>query len=202
MINPYQAPAEMSLPPSSSSEAAAEFCLSGRDIRFAESKYLLFRCGSRLTLVSILMIVLTLSVTIDPLGIFARPGASSVPYGLSLMSRALVVMALATLLYQGLIRKVRKSVREQLRTEGIVDGAQITVSVADGNITSTGPAGPITYPLKKVYLIRSGRGLIIAHPGDAFWFVPKHAVFSVPKYRDFLRIVRRQATTQSLLGPN
>ncbi len=200
MVNPYQSPTEASAAPIDAGSATAEFRLSERHLRFAESKYLLFLCGGRLTFASLAMIALMLIVTLDPLKWFGEPGPSSQPVSLSLLVRGLAVMALATVIYLALIHKARRSVRQQLQSHGVTAGADLTVSIADSKLHCSGPKGTFSYPLRKTHLIRTGRGVIIALPDQLFCFVPKSAAFSVNGYRVFLQVARRDARVEPLLG--
>lgn len=192
MINPYQAPIE---PPSSFPELeapSAAFRLTKRQIRFAESKFLLYRCGGRLTLASFVMIALAVLVGFDPTMLVDSSLAERLAQ-IPLLLRELVVMAVATVVYLALIRRVRESVRRELLAHGVVDGDDVTVDVRDGGLCWTGDQGTFTVPLKQARLIGTGKGLIVVVSMDVFWFIPKRADFAGASYRDFIRSLARAA---------
>jgi hypothetical protein len=186
MINPYQAPPETSGSAQQLGNPLAEFQLSARQIRYAESKFLLRRCGGRLTLASLVMIGLAIAVAFDLPG-FPSAGDPGGWYQLSLVLRELTVMGFAAAVYLGLIYRVRRDIRANLRSHGIVDGADVMVQANQQQLNWTTSTGSYTNPLGKIELIHTGKGLILWLDPNLFLFVPRDAAFSNTHYRSFVR---------------
>lgn len=190
MINPYQAPTEDCISATPDGTLTAEFQLTERQIRFAESKFLLHRCGGRLTLASLAMIALAIAVAFDLPG-FPSAGANTEWYHLSLVFRELVVMGLAAAVYLSITRSVTRKIRKQLQSHGMVSGVDLKAQVHQGQISWTSPYGHFSVPLAQARLNNVSKGLIIAVDADEFWFVPRHAAFSTDSYRNFVRGVMK-----------
>ena len=188
MINPYRAPIDAADSAELADNPSAEFLVTRPQLRFAESRFLLYRCGGRLTLASFVMIALSFLVAFEgllPLGPSAATGGFQVP----MVLRQLAVMGLATIVYLGLIVGVRKTSRQQLASHGIVDGAGLSIRVNDGLLQWSGPNGTFTAPLATTRPIRTRKGLIIVVDRDLYLFVPKDAAFTGGRYREFVRAV-------------
>ncbi|QEF96534.1 hypothetical protein Mal15_05620 [Stieleria maiorica] len=187
MTNPYRAPVETHSTGDETDAAAAEFLVTARQLRFAESKFLLYRCGGRLTLASFVMIALSLLVAVD-LSSLPLPTAAAVgPTPFPLVLRELAVMGLATVVYLSLILSVRKTVRAELASHGIVDGAGLSVVVKDRVLGWSGPQGVFSVPLNQSRPIRTRKGMIVVVDRDLFLFIPKEAAFAGGRYQDFAR---------------
>ncbi|WP_182868734.1 hypothetical protein [Stieleria mannarensis] len=185
MTNPYRAPVET---PNVGDEAdaAAEFLVTARQLRFAESKFLLYRCGGRLTLASFVMIALSLLVAVDASSL-PLPTGTMVQLPVPLVLRELAVMGLATVVYLSLILSVRKTVRAELTAHGFVDGAGLSVVVKDRVLGWSGPQGLFSVPLNQTRPIRTRKGMIVVVDRDLFLFIPKEAAFAGGRYQDFAR---------------
>lgn len=190
MINPYQAPPEASDSTLPIGNALAEFQLTTRQIRYAESKFLLHRCGGRLTLASLVMIGLAIAVAFDLPG-FPSAGDPGGWYQLSLVFRELTVMGIAAAVYLGLIYRIRRDIRAQLRAHGIVDRADVTVQANQKHLSWTSASGAYSAPLRTVDLINTGKGLILGLDSNLFLFVPRDAAFTNTNYRSFVRGLKR-----------
>ncbi|QDV47204.1 hypothetical protein Enr13x_71130 [Stieleria neptunia] len=188
MINPYQAPTEIQNSAESAEHPSAEFLVTTRQLRHAESKFLLYRCGGRLTLASFVMIALSFLVAFDGLLPFG-PSAATGQFQVPLVFRQLAVMGLATVVYLGLIIGVRKESRAQLASHGIVEGAGISVRIMDGLLQWSGPGGTFTVPLTKTRPIRTRKGVIVVVDRDLYLFIPQEAAFAGGPYRTFVRAV-------------
>ena len=186
MINPYQAPPEAYGSAERLGNPLADFRLSARQIRFAESKFLLHRCGGRLTLASLVMIGLAIVVAFDLPGL-PSAGNPSAWYQISLVFRELAVMGVAAAVYLGLIRRARREIRAQLRSHGIIDGTEITVQANHPHLIWTTSGRTFTTNLSQIHLINTGKGLIVGLDPDLFLFVPRRAAFSHSSYRGFVR---------------
>lgn len=195
MINPYRPPATETIAPAHAASQAGDavFQLSDRQIRYAESKYILHRYGGRLTVASLLMIALALLIAIDPAGFFPIGGGETVPLMLSLLVRELIVMVLATIIYMSLIHQFRNHLRQQLAAHGVVDGAGISFTIGETTFTWHSGMGTFECTARRTHLIRLGRGLLIALPDGPFWYVPKNATFSTDGYRRFFQRVKQKA---------
>ena len=193
VANPYQPPAQPSETIDATEGAIAEFQLTRNQIRFAESKYLLFRCGVRLTIASLIMIAIAVLVAVQP-AVFPLGQVAFGPANLSLVGRQLIVMALATVIYLSLIHQVRRSLRKNLAEQGVIDGAGISVKVLHDQIEWSSPNGVYCISLDKAYLMKTGRGVIIAMRDNRFWFVPKDALFNGPGYRHFVMYLANAIT--------
>ena len=189
MINPYQAPPEGNEAASHLEGHSAEFQLTGRQIRFAESKFLLLRCGGRLTIASIIMIGLAVGAAVDIPGL-PPVGNSNSFFQLSLIGRELVVMGIATAVYLWLVRDARRAVRSELERNGISDGAVVTVTVDDVAFRWTTPKGSFAVPAPQTWLITTGKGSIVRLEKNLFVFIPKQAAFATGQYRDFMRALQ------------
>ncbi|MDV6029052.1 MAG: hypothetical protein F9B45_02870 [Phycisphaera sp. RhM] len=186
MINPYRAPIDAADSAELADNPSAEFLVTRPQLRFAESRFLLYRCGGRLTLASFVMIALSFLVAFEgllPLGPSAATGGFQVP----MVLRQLAVMGLATIVYLGLIVGVRKTSRQQLAAHGIVEGAGLSVCVRDGLLQWSGPNGTFTVLLTKTRPIPTRKGLIMVVDRDLFLFIPKDAAFAGGRYREFAR---------------
>lgn len=195
MINPYQAPRETSHPNASPSVAspsgvregiAAEFQLTARLIRYAESKFLLHRCGGRLTLVSLVMIALSILVAFD-LPHFPTARGPQGRYYLSLLGRELAVMGIATVAYLSLIRTARNRLRFELEQHGVVADADLVATLSDRQIAWSGPTGKFEFPIAQAELLAAGKGALIRVDQDLFLFIPRKAEFFGTRYKDFVR---------------
>ena len=190
MINPYQPPLETPATGESTESPSANFQLTARQMRFAESKYLLHRCGGRLTLLSLVMIALALLICFDwpwlPL-----PPTNGNAFLISLVIRELVVMLLATVGYLGLIRGVRQAIRQQLASHGLVAGAAVSVVAAEGRLNWTTPKGAFDCPIKQVRFLKTRKGLIVVVDRNLFVFLPKRADFAGASYRVFVRSLQK-----------
>lgn len=191
MINPYQAPPEDSLSPDRQDGLAAEFQLTRRQIRFALSKFLLLRCGARLTIASIAMIGLAMFVAMQPPG-FLSPGIiADLWIQTPLFAREVGVMAVATAVYLMLILNPRRAIRIELERHGIVDGAVVSVAVDQGRFVWSTADGTFDLPVEMTFLFTTGRGAVIRLARNLFLFIPKQGAFSTGRYRDFVRGVQQ-----------
>ncbi|PAY19124.1 hypothetical protein CKO51_12200 [Rhodopirellula sp. SM50] len=188
MINPYRAPVDAADSAELADDPSAEFLVTRPQLRFAESKFLLYRCGGRLTLASFVMIALSFLVAFEGLLPFG-PSASTGGFQIPMVLRQLAVMGLATIVYLGLIVGVRKTSRQQLATHGIVEGAGLSVRVSNGLFHWSGPNGTFTRPLPQTRPIRTRKGLIVVVDRDLYLFIPKDAAFAGGRYQAFVHAV-------------
>ena len=177
MTNPYQPPRSPSRPEGSPDFVGAEFLLTRRMLRYAESKFLLYRCGGRLTLASLVMIALSFAVCFD------WPTLTQV----SVMLRQIGVMGLATVVYLALIYQVRMKIRRRLSELGFVPDSSISIEVTDHAIRWTNPAGRGEVPLSQLRLMPQLRGMIVAIERDCFLYIPRSAEFGAAGYPPFAK---------------
>ncbi len=181
MINPYQAPQaenpdDQGVSTDLSSHVSAEFQLSGQQIRTAVNRFLLYRCGIRLTIASLLMISLSIYVAGyvgEQFGILSAYNGISPSLAAAMFGSQLLVMLLATAVYQSLIWRIRKQISHQLQTVGVVANANIEVSIQNDRLVWNGPAGIHTFPIDQMAFQRSSAGLLAIVSRDQFLLIPR-----------------------------
>jgi hypothetical protein len=189
MINPYRAPLETRAEVESVGSVVADFRLTERQIRFAESKFMLNRYGGRLTLLSLAMIALALFVGLGWDWPHPRP-IEGTRFLISILIRELGVMALATFLYLRMIRDARRKVVVELDRHGIVDGAAVAVTTTEGSFQWTTSAGTFQCPIGRLQLVKTAKGVVVVVDTDLFVPIPKHSDFGGASYRDLLRSLK------------
>ncbi|KAA5541878.1 hypothetical protein FYK55_16905 [Roseiconus nitratireducens] len=187
MINPYQAPPDQAATFAPTDAPVARFRLDQRMIRYAESKFLLWRCGGRVTLASMVMIALALGISLMP----------PVPGPIGIAVREVVVMGLATVIYLTLIRGPRNAARSELAAHGVVSGAEVEVSLGETTLIWCGPAGTHRFPLESVRLMTVGKGLIVIPEQDLYLFVPRRSDFGGASYGEFVKLFRARVQAAS-----
>jgi len=192
MINPYRAPIETPDSAEFVENPSAEFLLTGRQIRYAESKFMLYRCGGRLVIASLVLIGLSVLVAFDRSQLSVSPGTAA-QYQFTLILRELGVMALATIVYLGLILSVRSAVRKQLVLHGIVDGAGLSIGIDNQLLRWTGTQGTFTKPLDQTRLINARKGMVIVVDRNLFLFLPKQASFAGGSYQNILKRLKTRS---------
>ncbi|MCO8123564.1 YcxB family protein [Stieleria sp. TO1_6] len=176
MLNPYQPPAERVAEIGPAGELTAHFQLNAKQIHYAESKFLLYRLGGRLTLASLVMIALTLFVSFD----------WPILRALHLLIRQLGVMLLATAVYLALIHRLRVRLRTNLAAKGVLPATMVTVTQTVRLLRWSTPGQTHEYPLVDLHCIRTAKGMVVVVSEDLFLFIPKRAEFNT-SYREFFR---------------
>lgn len=181
-LNPYQ-PIETA-PESLTDDATsgASFVMTKKMLRHGEEQFLLRMNIGRLTIGSILMILISL---------FAI--AISVPAGEGVFLAAVLgSMGVSTLVYRALVRKRQRMVRQALPQFGLTIGADVRVrSRADDFLLST-PTGNYDWPNAAIESAVTSEGLLVLVDLQFFVFVSKKAVFEDESFRSFRdRVLRR-----------
>ena len=168
---------------STPADAIVEFQLTRQQIKYAESRYLLYRCGGRLTVASVAMIALSIGVSFD--------FSSGIPFAVKQLS----VMLLATALYLSLVYQVRRKIDRQRSHYGVVEDTNIAVDVIDHCLRWEGSQGVFDFELPDVTLIKTPRGLVVASDPDLFLYLPRKAAYTSSSYRQFVgQLFERQLT--------
>lgn len=181
-FNPYQ-PVETapeSLPDDATS--GASFVMTKKMLRHGEEQFLLRMNIGRLTVGSVLMILISL---------YAIAVSVSAGGGVFLVA-VLGSMGVSTLVYWALIRNRKRVVRDTLPKFGLTIGADIRVrSDRDGFFLAT-PTGSYDWPNDAIDSAVTGDGLLVMLTPACFVFVSKKAVFEDESFRSFRdRVLRR-----------
>ena len=191
MINPYQVTPnkpEDHRPTGPGEELRADFQLLRGQISGAESRFLLYRYGIRLTIASLAILGLTvyISVTIMHRLSATPPGVWDPIYAIVVVIIAeLLVMGLAIAVYQSLIWSARKELRQHLKSNGVVANASIQLSVNHDELVWSSPTGVHRYPLNSVQLLNTRAGLCVATEPRGFVLVPRKSNFNGFDYSVF-----------------
>lgn len=187
MINPYQPPTtpkhrgDLTQAELNEAPLVAHFLWTARVERYVLARYMLLRCSTRISCLSLGMSILAILALLDwPGPIGATPS----------LLRLVGVMMLTAVLYTLLIARAKRATRLHFVENGLVPGARVTVQIRPGNIhcQTFSPTGShhacekITeHPVYK----HTGLGLLIIADLDVIFFVPREADFEGWTYREF-----------------
>jgi len=185
-INPYQPslPGQQGVDEGSSTdEMVFEFLFSQKDLRRAESQYLLHFHPRRLLIGSLLLI-----------GGSAILILSSAMFGLAPYTATVIVTSVvSSLVYLAMVHNSKLAIRRKLRDHGFVDGSACRIEVRDELVVVTGMKGAAQWPLKSVKIHRAMLGLILSLEPFLFVYIPKTAVVGKSDLQR-LRELQRAAT--------
>lgn len=181
-VNPY-APVEVTERAlADDAESCVEFALKQWELQKAEEQFLLRKYITRLSVGSIVMIILSLFVM-----------ATAIPRGeLALLVAVVASMTASAVVYLGLIHRPKKLLRSRLPNFGVQSGADCRVRSGPEHFEFSSPAGDFRWPNRSLRRHRSSHGILVWPDPTMFIFIPKSGRFVDEDYKSFWkRIVSR-----------
>ena len=161
-LNPYQ-PAAPIAPAADEGSGVGEFQVSARQLRYAESQYLLHWRGTRLFTGSLTLIIL--SAVVFVLAMFRG--------GLAFLIAVLVSVSISTFVYTALIRRDSRQIRQNQQRFGLVDGSSIGIAMDSQELILHTQNGQFHWPREAMRAYRTRKGIVLSPEPLVVLFVPK-----------------------------
>lgn len=161
-LNPYQ-PAAPIAPTADQDSGVGEFRVSAKQLRYAESQYLLHWRGARLFTGSLTLIILSAIVFV--LAIFRG--------GLAFVIAVVVSVSISTFVYTALIRRDSHQIRQNQRRLGLIDGSSIGIEMVSQELVLHTQNGQFHWPHQAMRSYRTRKGILISPEPLVVLFVPK-----------------------------
>jgi len=163
---------EPSTPISVKGDWDAVFRLKISDLRHAEAKFVLYSNVTRLSLGSFALIALSILWV----GWLALNGYFAIGW-----TSAMFFSAAG---YLSMVHSFKTGLRQRMEATGLVADAICQVRVAETQFTLNTPNGQFSWPIKKVKIWRTLRGLLFAPEPDLYVFVSKHSEFPFETFEE------------------
>ncbi|TWU41847.1 hypothetical protein [Novipirellula artificiosorum] len=149
------------------------FRVTRRDLRYAESQFVLKLHLLRLSLGSFAIILVS----------------SGIVAGLAMMGHFVVgwiaAMILSATAYLALVHRSKMEIREQLVVHGLTPNARCNLRLRGDQLALATPTGIYRWPRKGVTVHRTFRGLLLCPEPRIYLFVSKRSDFQNETYRTF-----------------
>ncbi|MGB7328416.1 MAG: hypothetical protein WBD31_26300 [Rubripirellula sp.] len=163
--------------------STASFELTRGVLKRAEDQYLLQRHMTRLSLASLVLIVLSLVVVAQ----------SALMGGLAFAAGVTASLIMSTVVYLALIHRSKMALRKRLSEMGLVAGATCEVESSPNEFVLVTPAVTFRWPNKSLKFHRFRGGFLVSPGPFEYAVVPKQSLFGNESFRHFRKRVSQRA---------